>query len=183
MSTGSSPSVSGDLSEVDLILPEYLRPELKHPFGELMTGEEALSAIKDCSMIMSVGDVVTIGLLASGVTPTIAIYDGKTERVERTDLLERIAGMEATQVRVSNPPATITAETIRAVKEALERKGSTKILVDGEEDLVTLVCVALAPTGSCVIYGSPGNGVVVVKVDQRTTRIARSLISRMEESH
>lgn len=182
MSMVSSPSGSGDIPEVDLALPEHMRSELRHPFGELMAGQELLRAIMNCERLIAVGDVVTYDLLGSGVTPWIAIYDGKSERVERTDLLRRIADMEAHQARARNPPATITVETIKTVKLALAREGSTKILVDGEEDLAALLCVALAPLGSCVVYGAPGEGVVLVKVDERNVAIARSLISRMEES-
>jgi uncharacterized protein (UPF0218 family) len=183
MSTASSPSGSDDLPEVDLILPEKMRSEFRRLYGELMAGDEIPAAVRKCKMLISVGDVVTFDLLGNGITPSIAIYDGKTERIERADLLERIAKMDGNQVKVSNPPAMVTAETIRAVKEALAREENTKILVDGEEDLATLVCIALAPLGSCVVYGYPGRGVVLVKVDQEAITIARSLISRMEESH
>ncbi|HUV25139.1 MAG TPA: GTP-dependent dephospho-CoA kinase family protein [Methanomassiliicoccales archaeon] len=183
MSTASSPFVSDDIPEVDLILPKKMRSELRHLYGELMAGDEVPSAVQECKMLISVGDVVTYDLLGNGITPRIAIYDGKTERIERTDLLERIAKMDGNQVRVCNPQAMVTAETIRAVKEALAREENTKILVDGEEDLAALVCIALAPLGSCVVYGYPGKGVVLVNVDQEAITIARSLISRMEESH
>ena len=183
MSTASSPSGSDDLPEVDLVLPEELRSELRRLYGKLMTGDEVPFAVRECKMLISVGDVVTFDLLGNGISPRIAVYDGKTERVERNELLERIAEMDGLVVRVRNPPAMITADTIRAVKEAIGRKENTKILVDGEEDLAALVCIALAPQGSCVVYGYPGKGVVLVKIDQEAITIARSLISRMEEVH
>lgn len=183
MSTVSLPFGSDEVPEVDLKLPECMRSELRRPFGKLMTGTELLQVIMECDRLIAVGDIVTYDLLDNGVRPWIAIYDGKSERAERTDLLERIDALEAHQAKVRNPPATITAETIKAVKIALTRTGSTKILVEGEEDLAALVCVALAPLGSCVVYGAPGEGVVLVEVDQKNVTIARSLISKMEESH
>jgi len=183
MSTENSPSGSGDLPEVDLRLPERLRQELRQPFGTLMSGEELLESIGGCDGLISVGDMVTHDLLGGGIRPWIAIYDGRIERTERTDLMGRIGGMPGIQVRVRNPPAQITAEMIQAVREALQRQENTKIMVEGEEDLAALVCVALASPGACVVFGAPGKGVVLVRVDQDSIRIARSLMSRMEESH
>lgn len=183
MSTASSPFVSDDIPEIDLKLPKRMRSELRHLYGELMAADEVALVVRKCKMLISVGDVVTYDLLGNGITPRVVVYDGKTKRIERSDLLARIATMDGREVRVNNPPAMITAETIRAVKEALVTEENTKILVDGEEDLAALVCIALAPLGSCVVYGYPGKGVVLVNVDQEAITVARSLISRMEESH
>lgn len=183
MSTVGSPFGSGDLPEGDLRLPEHLREELRRPFGILMSGKELLSNLAGCRGLITVGDVVTHDLLENGITPWIAIYDGRTERVDRNDLLERIEGMPGIRESVNNPPAQITAEMIRAVREALLRQESTRILVEGEEDLAALVCVALAPLGACVVFGAPGKGVVLVPVNEESIEIARSLISRMEEFH
>ena len=41
-------------------------------------------------------------------------------------------------VYVDNPQGTITEEAIFAIKEALERNEHTHIVVEGEEDLLTL---------------------------------------------
>jgi len=183
MSTGSSPSGSDDLPEGDLRLPEHLREELRRPFGILMSGEELLSNLTECKGLITVGDVVTHDLLEKGITPWVAIYDGRTERVDRADLLQRIEGMPGIREMVNNPPAQITAEMTGAIREALLHQESTRILVDGEEDLAALVCVALAPPGTCVVFGAPGKGVVLVQVDKESIEIARSLISRMEEFH
>jgi uncharacterized protein (UPF0218 family) len=61
------------------------------------------------------------------------------------------------------------------------RKGRTKLLVEGEEDLAALVCVALAPTGTCLVYGLPGQGMVLVRIDGETSKRAKSFIYAMEE--
>jgi hypothetical protein len=183
MSTASSPSGSGDLPEVDLRLPEELRSELRQPFGELVSGEELLTLLDACGGLISVGDVVTHDLLDSGIVPWIAIYDGRTERADREDLQDLIEDMPGHRMEVSNPAAQITRQMVYAVRESLEREEPTRILVRGKEDLAALVCVALAPIETCVVYGAPGKGVVLVKVDQKSINIARSLISKMEESH
>jgi len=40
------------------------------------------------------------------------------------------------------------------------------IVVDGEEDLAVLPCVITAPPGTVVLYGQPGEGVVLCEVDK-----------------
>ena len=61
-------------------------------------------------------------------------------------------------VYVDNPQGTITQEAIVAIKEALERNEHTHIVVDGEEDLLTLIAVLYAPENSFVVYGQPYRG-------------------------
>ncbi len=51
------------------------------------------------------------------------------------------------------------------ISEAFEKKDSTKIFVDGEEDLITLAVITTAPNGTLVVYGQPGEGMVFVEVD------------------
>jgi len=83
--------------EKDLLLSEALREELRHPFGVLLTGEEALAAVDECDPLVLVGDVVSHDMLRKGIQPKLVIYDGKTERRDMTDLLpiiERMRGYE-----------------------------------------------------------------------------------------
>jgi uncharacterized protein (UPF0218 family) len=54
-------------------------------------------------------------------------------------------------------------------------------LVEGEEDLAALACVAMAPLGSCLVYGVPGKGMAVIRVDEDAACQARSIIYSMEE--
>jgi uncharacterized protein (UPF0218 family) len=83
-------------------------------------------------------------------------------------------------VHVKNPQATITAEAIDAVQDALRGSSSVKIVVDGEEDLLALVAILNAPESSFVVYGQPYEGIVVVKVTaEKKTEIAQ-LLREME---
>ena len=67
-------------------------------------------------------------------------------------------------VQVKNPQGTITQEAITAIQKALQSKEQTQIVVEGEEDLLTLITVLYAPENSMVIYGQPNKGIVAVKV-------------------
>jgi len=72
---------------------------------------------------------------------------------------------------------------VLGVQQAFKRVGTTKMQVDGEEDLAAPVCAALAPLGACLVYGMPKKGIVFVKIDEEVREQARSLINSMEESN
>ena len=97
--------------------------------------------------------------------------------------------MDKTLVMVTHDPHTadaagrIVPEMVLGVQQAFKRVGATKMQVDGEEDLAAPVCAALAPLGSCLVYGMPKKGIVFVKIDEEVRDQARSLINSMEESN
>jgi len=84
-------------------------------------------------------------------------------------------------VKVTNPPGHITNELVNAVKEAylgIIKDGKQRIIeVDGEEDLAGVPAVLLAPLGSLVLYGQPGEGVVVVEVTEERKETLLSILT------
>jgi uncharacterized protein (UPF0218 family) len=153
------------------------------PFGKLMDEKTALSAVAECEKLITVGDVVSMTALKNGLKPKLMIYDLCTERRAMDQLGSMLRSVEGTQVRIANPPGHIVPEMVRGVQQAFRRVGATKMQVDGEEDLAAPVCAALAPLGSCMIYGMPKKGIVFVKIDEKVREQARSLINSMEESN
>ena len=83
-------------------------------------------------------------------------------------------------VHVNNPRGTITEEAIFAIKEALEKNEHTHIVVDGEEDLLTLIAVLCAPENAIVVYGQPYSGIVVVKVTPEKKAQAKEFLKAMK---
>ena len=83
-------------------------------------------------------------------------------------------------MNVKNPPGTLTEEAWIVIRKALNARGRTKVLIDGEEDLLTLVTVLCAPQTSFVVYGQPHQGIVVVKVTERTREKVRQIVDAME---
>jgi GTP-dependent dephospho-CoA kinase len=148
------------------ITPE-LRIKLKEPFGVLVKGtfEQTTAEIKKIvetekpPFLISVGDTVSVNLEENKIFPHIAIIDHKCMRKDFSGI--KLGGQA---VYVANPAGTITSEAVDAVKAALKRKNRTTVVVDGEEDLLTLTAVALAPEGAVVVYGQPYEGIVVVRV-------------------
>ena len=162
-------------------MPDKMREQLRMPFGRLTEEKDMLEEIMNCRKLVTVGDVVSLTLLQRGVQPDILIFDYRTKRGEMNLLKEIVESMKGESVVVSNPAGHITPELVAEARKAMSRKGRTKLLVEGEEDLATLVCVALAPSGTCLVYGLPGQGMVLVRIDGETSTRARSLIYAMEE--
>lgn len=161
-----------------LSLPEDLRHELKDPIGPIET--DAQLVIETASgPIVAVGDVVTYHLRQAGYPPDVAIVDGKTKR-DTVDEEIRREVTEGATLEAANPPAVLTEEMIEALLKALEREEPTTILVEGEEDLVTLPAIVAAPDGATVVYGQPDEGMVVVKVDEVVRETIRNLLSRFD---
>lgn len=160
-------------------LPPEMREDLKEPLGEIYTETDALRSAAGEPMI-AVGDIVTYHLLESGIRPHVAIVDGKTKRTqvdpEVSNAIESFDG----GLDVANPQSTITDDLLDAIATALNRSDPTLITVDGEEDLAALPAVLAAPDGGSVVYGQPGEGMVLVSVDAESRRRCRDLLERME---
>ncbi|AET32752.1 DUF359 domain-containing protein [Pyrobaculum ferrireducens] len=109
--------------------------------------------------IYTVGDVVTRNFLSQGLVPTSVAIDEKTRRgvkVEQLNLFKRV-------IRVVNPPGYITEEAWAAVEEAVG--GGVVIKVEGEEDMLSLAFIKLAPPRSIVAYGHYMGALIAVPVD------------------
>jgi uncharacterized protein (UPF0218 family) len=149
------------------VTPE-LRAKLKEPFGTLIQGTfsetmnklETIAEREKPPKIISVGDTVSRNLHEHGVSPQLSITDNKRMRKR---IQPRIFPAKSI-VHVKNPQGTITEEAITAIQKALESDKQVHIIVEGEEDLLTLIAVLHAPEKSLVVYGQPHEGIVVVKV-------------------
>ncbi|QYZ79250.1 DUF359 domain-containing protein [Methanofollis formosanus] len=155
-----------------LLLPDEHRKRFKEPFGELFSElVDALPTIEG-KTVYTVGDVVTHNFLAAGGTPAVAVIDGYTMRSPcgRTPLLL------FNRVQVKNPAGALTDELTAALEEAV-RNPPTLIMVEGEEDLAVIPLALIAPEGSVILYGQPGEGVVVCRVSGDLKKAAKDLLS------
>lgn len=163
-----------------------MRKELKKPQGLLFEGpfEETMRNLKEFldkekpPMLISVGDIVSKNMVEQGFILNVLIVDNKTMRKPIQPI-----GVKADQTfHTRNPSGTITDEAWDAIKRAIEREGLTKVIVDGEEDLLTIVTVLSAPENALVVYGQPHKGVVAVKVNRETKEKMRRIVDSMVES-
>ena len=158
----------------DLKLPEDSREDLKETLGPVVSGELP-EEYHDKKPIIAVGDVVTDILIEQGITPDICIYDGITRRGDYQQKEDR---PEKT-INIKNPAGMITRESWRVIQEAIDDEDPVSIEVDGEEDLLSLVSIALCPEGGIVIYGIPSKGMVINQVDSEIKRKTWQVINNM----
>ena len=55
------------------------------------------------------------------------------------------------------------------------------LLVEGEEDILTLAAILSAPDRSIIIYGQPKEGSVIVKVEEDSRKLARKILKLASE--
>jgi len=172
------------LAVIYRVTPE-LRAKFKEPFGLLLAGtfSETMTKLKSIvkkekpPVIVSVGDTVSRNLHSHDLRPNLSVTDNQSmrRRVKPSTFEDKKI------VHVKNPQGTITEEAFAAVQKALEKsdENHVHVVVDGEEDLLTLVAVLYAPEGSFVVYGQPYQGIIVVKVTPEKKAEAKALLNTM----
>jgi uncharacterized protein (UPF0218 family) len=173
-----------------LTLPDSLRDAFKEPMGPVTTdADELLAAAAETrgeraapdAPIIAVGDVVTYHLREAGRVPDVALIDGKTEREAVDGAIEAaLAAADDRRIAVENPPASLSAELLEALGEALSAAEPVIIEVTGEEDLAALPAILAAPDGASVVYGQPGEGMVRVAVTPESRAEARELFEALD---
>ncbi|OGD57812.1 hypothetical protein A3I57_00795 [Candidatus Beckwithbacteria bacterium RIFCSPLOWO2_02_FULL_47_23] len=149
-----------DIFKHNLKLPLALRPLLQRPFAPMTKN---ISRPKfGC---IAVGDIAAVALLNQKITPDLAIVDLKTKRQRIFPHLKAL-GLKP-GLTAANPAGTITKNSVRQLLSSLEKKQPT-LLIDGEEDLLVLPAVLLAPLLTTVFYGQPDQGLVKIIVSEKT---------------
>jgi uncharacterized protein (UPF0218 family) len=167
-----------------LTLTPRLRQELKSPLGTLFkrTPKETMKELNKLllrekpSCLISVGDIVSKNMLKHGIQPQVIIVDNQVMRKRSTPIN---AGIRK-KIDVKNPAGTLTPESWKAIERALKQIQPSQVMVEGEEDLLTLVAVLTAPDNSLVVYGQPHEGLVAVKVDKTTKERVAKIVDNME---
>ena len=163
----------------DLELTPKLRRDLGKPLGILFEGSpietvsKAKQAIKEKNppLIVTVGDVVTANLLEGGVRLDIFMIDDKTLRDKKK---KYVTNRGEKRFEIINPAGLIKEESIKILKKSFQIASNEKKIVEifvteGEEDLLGIPAVVLAPNGTLIFYGQPEvleypSGLVMVEV-------------------
>jgi uncharacterized protein (UPF0218 family) len=156
----------------NFILPEKLRPALKKPWGRLFNGkrkevkkrvEEWLKR-KNFKKIICVGDLVSKDFVA-----TTKIFDGKIQR-KKVKILFNFS------FKVKNQKGTIQKEVWEKIKKAIIK--NKNLFIEGEEDLMVIPAVLLAPKASVVIFGLPKKGVCAIEVSKKMKERIKGLLKK-----
>ena len=175
----------------NLRLTEELRVILKKPLGLLLEGNEKATTKKAIKLldgkrpplIAAVGDVCVRSLLQRGVRLNVAIIDGKTLRTsdEFVDVPADVT------LEIENPQGYLVPKAWDVIENAYKSQVRTEIFVKGEEDLLTLPCVLLAPLKSIIFYGQPpipsfnmNGGLVMITVTEEKYQEFEGYLNAME---
>jgi len=168
-----------------LVLTERLRSSLKTPLGTLFPGEgrevyqeiAQLISRKKPPRVIFVGDAVSRNAVKLDVRRDLMIIDHK----ERRTRVKSLDSLPKRTYRVRNEPGTIGSDAWAAIDDAIET-GDALMVVEGEEDLLTLVVMVTAPLGSLVVYGQPNEGLVLVEVNGEAREKACLFLENMIEA-
>jgi len=169
----------------DLVVTERLRADLSKPFGITMDEGLINTTLKSSNPLFTVGDITTYHFVKRGKTPDVIFFDLITERSVITDA-EVLNFLPTKYITLSNPKGTIHVDTAikinTLVHQALEKNEKIAIKISGEEDLLTLVAILIAPLKSSIVYGLQGKGMMQVKVTEEIKNIIRTqFINKFEK--
>ena len=177
------------MTKKNLKITKELRTVLGKPLGLLIEGapDRAIQIAKSNistiqpPKIICVGDIVSRNLLNAGVKVDIFIIDGKTLRTEK-EVIDH-SGEEI--VTLNNPQGFIMGKIWEILEKALKSSKQFQINVKGEEDLLGLPAVVLAPLNSLVFYGQPPifgpSGLVMIQVTEEKRKEFQGYIDMMKE--
>src|SRR5207253_2090964 len=126
--------------------------------GNIVKNTENLQNIpRNVPVVIAIGDIISASLSKIGLTADISIIDYKSRRHKLVHGLPNAYISEKASKTIGNPPGTIQSAAVQAYIQALQeflQTGNKQIIViDGEEDLLALPSILLAPLQAVVLYG------------------------------
>ncbi|MEM4270627.1 MAG: pantetheine-phosphate adenylyltransferase [Candidatus Pacearchaeota archaeon] len=164
-------------------LPQELRPELKRPFGKLISKFNKDSLHKD-RLIFTVGDETTKIFNKLGLKPFISIIDFKVARKRKFFHVSELGfSGEEKIIEIKNPAGAVTPNLFLVLTKILQKVNKNVnfiIQIDGEDDLSVLPLILVAPLYSCIFYGQPYEGIVHIDVNEKIKNKARSIMGKFK---
>jgi uncharacterized protein (UPF0218 family) len=158
---------------------------LQEPLGEIVDAGTSAFSEEERLRILAVGDVTVTLFHARNILPRLSVVDLLVERSVR---YKKLSEMPLQHVNLTyslqNTPGQISAEAFRVVRDAFIAIGSGKtvlIHVEGEEDLIVLPVILLAPLDFIVCYGQPKKGTVKVRITESLKIHARDIVEQFSE--
>lgn len=160
-----------------------LVPDASVTRAELLRGLPAPARGSD-PVVITVGDATSERAAGLGIEPVLEIVDGVEGRVGRAAGRARRRPAPPRVARCENRAGGICTECASLVRGLLEPPlRPSRLEVDGEEDLLVVPACIHAPDGAAVMYGQPGEGIVVVHAGPDSRNRAKSVLDRMAAGH
>jgi len=166
------------------VLPESEREEMRRPLGQIYTDmQEVVDTLDPDVMLIAVGDIVSESLLRIGKQAEISVIDGKSRRKDlQTDY--DISFVETIRRETKNPQGTITQNAAKTLQKAFadyqKTRGKQLVIVSGEEDLLAIPAILLAPLSAVVVYGQFDQGIVVVNISEQNKKHVQNLFGKFQ---
>jgi cytidyltransferase-like protein len=177
-------------SKKTLHLPSIHRQSFRRPFATLLTGSQShlgwagLKARKIIQknppfLTIAVGDIAVISLLQQNINLDLAIVDLRTKRQPLFSSLDKLGLPPQAHHIAVNPPSTITPDLVNSLIQSFNSLNTSQtILVKGEEDLSVLPAILLSPLNTAIFYGQPGQGLVHIRVTEKSKQKALRLLQK-----
>ena len=160
-------------------LPVNLRSHLREPLGKIVTEKELINELDKQINCIVVGDESAITIFKYHYKIRLAIVDFQTQRRSDKNLKSEVQKIGTKVIQVTNPAGEITQELWDAIEQAIRDPKTTRIEVEGEEDLAFIPCMLMAPDKHMIIYGYPGRGLVLAEVNQKNRKAAEDALKSM----
>jgi uncharacterized protein (UPF0218 family) len=128
------------------------------------------------SKVYVVGDFTALKTLEYNIPVDLYVIDNQVMRHPfNVPLPEQV-----NVYRSRNPPGMITEESWDLIKRITDDDTRSLLIIEGEEDLLTLAVIKFAPNDAFVVYGQPHVGLVLVKVTAEKRKEIDAIIDLME---
>ncbi|MBC7074280.1 DUF359 domain-containing protein [Candidatus Parcubacteria bacterium] len=112
--------------------------------------------------------VITVGDFCSQNLPSnVKIFDGKVRKKKLKKILKF-------DLECKNEKGKVESEVWPKIKKAI--KENKALFVNGEEDLLVIPAVLLAPKNSLVVYGYPKKGICAILVNKTSKKKIKNLL-------
>lgn len=156
---------------VEIFLNRYLE------FGRFKPSE-----IRKKRLVVGVGDAVVKNLIDHGYEPDMSIIDLHIQR-KRVHTHFKELGLKPDHVyKVANQAGTLNFEAMTIIETIVrENLYPTVVEIDGEDDLLALAAIFVAPLETYVVYGQPNEGLVMVEVTEKIKYKVRNWLTRFTQ--
>jgi len=161
----------------DFAVKGAIREFLKKPIGKVLSEKEF--SRKSLDNLVAVGDIVSETAIRHGFKPELIIFDKKEKRKPvKPEIVKLLKKYGALSFKCRNSAGVLCLDAWKTVANALSAESPARLEIDGEEDLLALAVLFLAPSNYNLIYGQPGKGIVLVEItDELKQEYIQKIIS------
>jgi hypothetical protein len=172
----------GKLLQNNVILIRGCQTVPPHPESPIVLRDSGQARMTQSPHLITVGDVTTKTFNDLSLNQNISVIDFKVARKKKYSNIKELgfSGREKI-IKISNPAGCLTPDLFKAVYQLFKFKTNKRriiLQIEGEEDLSVLPLTLAAPLGSVIFYGQPGEGVVKVKVSEKSKEMAFNFVRR-----